>query len=164
MRVVLDALAEGGQLRLRLGAAARDALVLLELQRVVLVLLRVLRFFRHREIGELGHEHVGAERRGDFFLQRVELVQVGRENHEADVGPREHGAGDDLGLRLLAREVDEGLQVIERGGLLLVRDGAPGGKIDAVKKMERAEALLGAQRLGGIGGVCVWVGHTPTVI
>ena len=120
-----------------------EAFVLFELEGILVVLLRVLGLFGHREIGELGREHVGAERSGDVFLERVQVVQVGRENHEAEVGAGEHRDGDDLGLGLLPGHGDQGIEMIEGQDAILVGLGAPGRKVDAVKKMERAEAFLG---------------------
>jgi len=90
-------------------------------------------------------------------------VQVGREDHEAEIGPREHGEGDDLRLGFLPREGDEGFEVIERGGLLALRFSPPRGQVDAIKKMERAEALLRAERLDWCGQGCVFGSHATTV-
>ena len=161
--VMADAFAEGDELRLRFGAAAGEPLIFFEFEGVVLVLLCIFRLFGHGQISELGHEHVGSERRGDFLFQRVEFVEVGRENHETDVGSGEHGERDDLGLRLPPGGGEKGVQPVERDAAFLGVLGAPGREIDAVKKVERAESFLGTKRAGGILRSWCVVGHVAMV-
>jgi hypothetical protein len=114
--------------------------------------LRVFGSFRQREIGELGHEDIGAQRGGDLFFQRIEIVQIRRENHEAQIGPGQHRKRDHRGLLLRAGVVDQLLQPGECRLALGFGARVPRGEVDPVEKMQGAESL-GRSQGGGWAGL-----------
>jgi hypothetical protein len=93
------------------------------------------------------------------------MVQVRRQDHEAEIGPGQHGKGYHGGLLLRARGFDQLVEIGECGRSFGRRAASPCGEVDPIEKMERAETFGGLERLDGkgAGNGCVFGMHLATI-